>query len=179
MRIPKEILAIRTVAARESTRYAINGVRFARAGDLACAEATDGRMLLAAQWIDGSETTGKFETILGCAQLRQVKTPARIKQVELKETDVNGAATIRALSAVNPKFGDDKIADIAVDTIDGHFPKTEQVVPDYDVTDKSACHVFAVDPTLLATLLGANMLFHAVSIGSLPDSGFDQRTALG
>jgi uncharacterized protein involved in response to NO len=31
---------------------------------------------------------------------------------------------------------------------------------------------------ILATLLGANMLFHAVSIGSLPDSGFDQRTAI-
>jgi uncharacterized protein involved in response to NO len=31
---------------------------------------------------------------------------------------------------------------------------------------------------MLATLLGANMLFHAVSVGLLPDNGFDQRTAI-
>lgn len=30
----------------------------------------------------------------------------------------------------------------------------------------------------LATFLGANLLFHAVSLGLLPDDGFDQRTAI-
>ncbi len=31
---------------------------------------------------------------------------------------------------------------------------------------------------ILATFLGANMLYHAVSLGLLPDNGFDQRTAI-
>ena len=154
MRIPKQIFKkMSAVAADESTRYAINGVRFARDKMLLTAEATDSRMLLRTQWLCSVDSDGDFDTILSKSALNKVRLPARVKQVELKETDVNGSVTVRALSNVNTKFGDEDVADQDVDTIDGHFPKTDDIIPDPDLNDKTACHVFAVDPKLFATLL--------------------------
>lgn len=159
MRIPKVVLkSVAKVAAAESTRYAINGVRFKRTENQASAEALDGRMLIRARWTDDTKRDDSiqkkpFDVLLRSSALSKTKLPARIKQVELKESHINGTAKILALSSVNPLRFDDNAKVQDIDTIEGHFPDVNQVIPDYDVKGKSDCHVFAVDPKLLATLL--------------------------
>lgn len=134
MKVPKPILnKLASIATCEGSHYAINGIYFTRKGKRCAAEVTDGRMLVRVEWNDDSKKKKDFATILSAESIKLSQNGNGLS-VELRESD----------SAI--------LDNQDIETVDGKFPKTKDVIPDYEL-DK--CHVFKVDPARLAKLLDA------------------------
>jgi len=177
MIVGKHVFSVADIAARENTRYAINGVRFRRAGDVCQADATDGRVLMRVEWSDEydrqetpapqglelSDVAGSvdgFETIIGVDQCKRVAKaiPKRaamkdqFKRAILPESAVNGRAPFHI--ADGSGIVDDQ-------TLDGAFPNIDGVIPAFDTSPgltesaDGAAVTIGVNPSLLARLCKA------------------------
>lgn len=168
MLIPREVFAVSKCAARESTRYAINGVCVERESDGKCrASTTDGRMLVSVSW-DDAETRDKFPDVGSSATpvdgftsivdrehwnraardiTTRISEPIRRHSL-LDETTANGRADFRT-----PSDRKSEPNQAEAETIEGHFPKWRDVVPDYDI-GVNAIEI-GFNPDLLSTLLRA------------------------
>lgn len=176
MIVTKNVLAVADVVASENTRYAINGARFRRVGDVCQADATDGRMLLRVQWCDDSDrketptpeslefsdvTTGVdgFETIVSADHIKRIgkaipkrKTHPQLQRAILPEKDVNGRAPFHIA---------DGSAIVDGPTIEGSFPNVDDVIPALDtgagLTESlaGASVTIGVNPGLLARMCKA------------------------
>ncbi len=151
MRLPKQIIKhVGRIASTDPTRYASDAVKVTRCGELVTTEATDGRMLVRTQHVDkGSTGLGDVSMLLQASAMRAVKFPARTKTVVLTEGD---NVEVLALSSRNENKFDDAVDRQMIPraTKDIRFPDVVKVIPDLAPKD---CHVFAVNPKLLGTLL--------------------------
>jgi len=166
MLIPTQVCKnVGKVAAKETTRYAIDGVLLERRSDHCLAAATDGRMLLRARWSDADhaeypavdglnlEPQAGFKTLIPSAELADVaKMPPRrptrriLGRIALDEHTCNGSATFKStdLSSVQTR---------EVKTVEGHFPMYEDVIPRYRIGFDAI--EIGVSPELLIRLLTA------------------------
>ena len=168
MLIPRAIFKISDCAAKESTRYAINGVNVEREADGKCrATTTDGRRLLTVSWDDsetrekfpecGAATTplDRFTAIVSTDQWKQARKALPRAKVSLKpvlnhclldETTANGTTDMICTDSETPTKCTER-------TIEGRFPAWREVVPEYTIGEDAV--EIGVDPRLLAELLRA------------------------
>lgn len=151
MLIPRSVLsAFPSCADTGSGRYALGGVYLERRENTACAVATDGRRLIAAEWADdtaaadfppvgldvapapGSEfgETGKVIPSADCVKLARAAKPKGraaskmpvLQFVALEERTANGRAKFVATDG-------ETTAALEVATIEGRYPKWRDVLP--------------------------------------------------
>lgn len=137
MKIPISVLNLHFVAAKESSRYAINAINFRRTADGECfAEVTDGRRLVQASWggLD-DDGTGAFSCLLhsgmAIAALQfctAAKGDGLPPFVVLAESDNDITLTINA-AGVGATF--------TCEAEPGKFPKVDGVIPDYSKGERT------------------------------------------
>jgi DNA polymerase III sliding clamp (beta) subunit (PCNA family) len=119
MILPRSLAKVTTWADPESSRYALGGVRIGRQKDKCFAEATDGRRLVLLEWKDkGPET----DAILDGKKLGRACRAVKRGQVVMAESP-NGVA---------------HVGDMAVPTIQGRWPRTEDVLDPAKVGSEEA-----------------------------------------
>lgn len=171
MRIPKGILKIAVVSARENTRYAFNGVFLEREKDQLRATATDGHKLVTVTWPDensvplpcGLEEADKsvenFKAIVpsSAALMVDANIPQRgggeVAVAVIDEAATNGMVKL----ATRDNFKALTIR-TEVAAIDGQFPPFRDVIPTYQIVDdadKSKAVSVSVDACHLRALLNA------------------------
>lgn len=151
MTFPMQVFHVLKVAAKESTRYAINGVYVKREGCECAVAVTDGRRLLRASWdeespgvdfgvvVEGKQWAAAHKIAKACSQrdgpvCRLSKEPGDEGQVTIT---VESSDDCRTTISGAPAFG--------------KFPKYEQVIPNYAV-GKDADEI-GFDPALLEETL--------------------------
>ncbi len=170
MLIPRQVFAVSKLAARESTRYAINGVNVERVDGQCVATTTDGRRLISVTWSDedvradfppdcGDVTpVDDFQTIVSRSQWDEAaklipKPAARLKPVLanclLDENSANGTVTMSATD-LGHATGRRRVSDLSAEE---HFPKYQDVIPAYDIGHNAVA--IGVNPRLLAETLCA------------------------
>jgi hypothetical protein len=141
MLVPRSISALGKIAAKESTRYAFNGVRIERIAGKARAMATDGRRALIATWeepnakeyppIEGIDFAhlATFGTILPTEALDKAskacgkfKHKPVLEHFAICEPSANGTVKLAANRL-------DAIERIEANSIEGQFPPLDDVVP--------------------------------------------------
>ncbi len=173
MLIPKEVFAVSKCAARESTRYAINGVSVERDTDGTCrATVTDGHVILSVSW-DDAKTRAKFpdvgasiKPVDGFSSIvdrkhwdkaakditNRISEPI-LRHSLLDETTTNGRADFRTIQRGKQPLHSTEPKQVEAETIEGRFPKWRDIIPDYTIGVDAV--EIGVDPKLLATLLRA------------------------
>lgn len=166
MLIPPQVAKnVGKIAAKEGTRYAINGVLLQRKGDACIAAATDGQMLLRLRWQDEDrseypstdglsvEPKTDFATLIPARDLADMAklSPRRpSKPIEgrivLDEQASNGTAVFGVSDSANTQTH-------RVNPVDGHFPYYQDVIPRYRVGHDAV--EIGVTPELLSRLLMA------------------------
>ncbi len=171
MIIPRQVFPIAACVAKESTRYAIQGVYLERLdptenGHNARAVTTDGRMLLAASWKDDDDAPLKdWTTVVGLADWEAARKAiprkrlkgqdhVRVKECEKPPPQVGGGPAPMELCFTGPIGWT-----LTAAAVDGHFPVYRDVIPKYGeahgdpFTHEAARSGF--NPDLLWKLLGA------------------------
>ncbi len=164
MLIPKRVFKVSKLASRDATRYAINGVLVRRTENGRCAAVTtDGRRLIKATWGDaclraefpsvglGSvEPVEDFEAIVSTKQWDEAeKTIPRngnkpiLFHCLLDETTANGKIQMGTTDL-------DTRRRLGGDSIEGTFPKYEDVIPKYTVGDDAV--EIGVNPSFMAEI---------------------------
>ncbi len=171
MLIPKRVFEVSKIAARESTRYAINGVLVERDDEKLSAVCTNGRTLLKVDWSDEHSRTeypGKnkelnpqngFKAVINAEDWTEAAklAPKRsikpiLENVVLNESG-KGSITLSATDLQRRRS-------IEVTPSEGHFPKYLDVIPVYRVyghdtqnlAESDAIQI-GIDPKLLSELL--------------------------
>lgn len=165
MLIPREVFDVLKVAARESSRYAINGVLVERESDEQCnAVCTDGRRLLCLSWDDtearhdypcgdaNSAPVEGFEWVINGGDWSEAKNLAPknggvkpvLQNVLLDEHHKPNTELVFVGTDLS------KRRTLEVTPADCHFPKYRDVIPEYDDDD---CVRIGVNPKLFAELL--------------------------
>ncbi len=147
--IPRNILALASVASAKVTRYAMHGMLVSRAPDGACvATATDGRMLARVHYRDGGAGLGSGETIIpreACAAAAKIARACAKGDTPERETVRWSADGLTA-------FAKDRTRSVVpAPGVEGHYPPVDSVIPS---TPSSVLRV-TLDATLLATLAEA------------------------
>lgn len=163
MLIPKQVFKVSKLAARETSRCAIHGVHVKRLPDGKCvAVALDGRRLIKATWDDeclrpefpcvglGSvDPVADFSAIVSTKQWNEAEKaiPRRGKPILLNclldETTANGRIQMGSTDLENPRT-------LGGDSLEGNFPKYQDVIPDYIVGDNAV--EIGVNPLFLAEI---------------------------
>ena len=162
MLVPREVFKVSKAAAPDSTRYAVHGVLVQRDKDGTCrAVTTDGRRLALATWSDdqvredwppldvgSTRPVAGFETILPVRDWDQAgkNIPKRTNKAALKnclvdETSANGKVDLVTTDCETHQA-------LQATSIDGHFPKYQDVMPDYIVGEDAV--EIGCDPKFLA-----------------------------
>lgn len=134
MLIPRKILALHDIAAKGKTRYAMDGVRIStEANGRIRAEATDGKMLLRASFAaepneDGSAPYAQLPVIVP-------RDLCKIHAKPLKKGPCQGQRReCLALSPEGPSVVSHDAtgarSTMAFSPVEGHFPPTDDVVPE-------------------------------------------------
>lgn len=174
MLVPTKVLKnIVKAAARDSTRYAINGVLIERDDTGPVAVALDGRWMLVARWTEqpwedhplGTKPVDGFSVIVPPADLIEAsKLPPKrehreiLKEVVIDEHDPKANVTTVEFRAHNG----DGACSRTVPIIEGNFPKWRDVIPDKN----GAVIRITVNPKFLADALKA-----VADMGCDPKSG--------
>jgi len=152
--IPRNILALASVAHTEKTRYAMSGVLVSRAPDGACvATATDGKILARVHYKDGQSdpTTiglGSGETIIPRDACEKA---AKVARAYVKG-DTPDRETVRWAADGLAALAKDRTRSVVpAPNVDGHYPPVDDVIP---ATPSSVVRV-TFNATLLATLAEA------------------------
>ncbi len=139
MRVPRYAWSLCKIAAKESTRYAINGINFYVKKGKGYAVVTDGRRVAEFSWpIDEDE-------VFAVATLpREACIAARALKSDVELTSRDGRLVI--------SVGDEVAHTVSTAASDGKFPNVNEVIPKYQDDD---ANTIGVDPILLAELLMA------------------------
>jgi hypothetical protein len=144
MLVPRQIASLGKIAAKESTRYAFNGIRLERTKNGPRALVTDGRRALIAAWpeapaseyppipdFDFTTRVDTFGTILPTAALDQAaKSCAKsrckpiLENFVIDEPSANGTVKLAANRL-------DSIERAEVTSIEGQFPPIDDCVPTF------------------------------------------------
>ncbi len=165
MLVPGILSKLGNLVARESTRYAINGILLKRDADGKCVAAvTNGRFLCVSKW-DDEPIRGEFPVIHGCdsspktdfevvVDLRQWKSAHKLlpkrtinqtyNRFLVDEHSANGKLTISATDGT-------ATSNCVDDSLELDFPHYEDIVPKYEVGVEAV--EIGVDPKRLAELL--------------------------
>jgi hypothetical protein len=139
MQVSKGVLAMYAVATEESGAYALNGVLMDRSGSTCRVRVTDGRVLIDVTW-PSDDAEGNFpETILPRALVEHAAE-------HLGSVDVSrdgGAVAVRGVT------DDATVMRLGAAVIDGRFPKTDGVIPNYGPDEAVT---IGVDPSRLAEI---------------------------
>ena len=143
MDLPREVLLLTKVMARQESRYAIHGIHLIRNGTECRAEATDGRRLVVIRWKELSArgdldlvAPGRiFADALGCS--REIFRP-RGPSVRFVRTGSEVSICILEKGKVVAKFPGEPC--------DAPYPKFDKVIPDYSAEQAAT---FAMNPTFL------------------------------
>ncbi len=153
MLIPKELAAIAKIAAKESTRYAINGVYVKRTQSGACvASVTDGRRMVQVTWNDSHDLDAKpvkgFSAIVPAPVWKEAlkSVPRRENEASLAESGTKPAGNMVAMESTDGETS----RLISVPQPDGGFPRVADVIPSYEDGESSE---IGVDLGLLAEML--------------------------
>lgn len=170
MLIPREVFAVSKCAAKETTRYAINGVMTEREADGMCrATAMDGRRVLTVTWddkptrdgfppVDGAsaDPIDGFSAIVSMQQWNEAgklipkNGTARSKPVLahylLDEASANGTIAMKTTDLEHDRG-------ITAESLKGSFLNWRDVMPDYTVGVNAV--EIGFNPQLLAELLRA------------------------
>ena len=166
MLIPKGVFHVSRCAAKESTRYAINGVNVEREADGKCRATTcDGRRLLTVTWddeyqrkefppIDGINTdpVNEFSRIVPTKQWNEAAKliPKSYKPV-LKHCVLDESTEKEKVRLATTDMTDTRSITLA--SVEEIFPDRERVMPKYQI---GVTHVeIGINPRLLAELLRA------------------------
>ncbi len=165
MLIPRQVFNVSKLAARESTRYAINGVNVERVDGQCVATTTDGRRLISVKWSDEDiraefppdvgdvAPLDDFQTIVSRSQWDEAGKliPKRtLKPVLgnclLDENSANGEVTLAATDL-------DRTRSVKGASVEGNFPKYRDIIPDYDIGRNAVA--IGVNPRFLAEVARA------------------------
>lgn len=159
MNIPAKTLSTLTpLCDQDTSRYALGGVRLERKGETALAIVTDGRKLVAVEWLDSdtpeSERVDDYAATIpaeACKAIDKAAGPAskrnaKIGRVAIGEPSTNGTITATAYS----KAGE---STLTVKTLEGRFPAWRDVIPprDFDSSLSAAVQKLKHSETVKAT----------------------------
>ena len=163
MLVPKGFFPISAVAAKESTRYAIDGVRVRRTEEGRCQlAATDGRRIIMATWDDEADRA-KYPPVAGSTKAVagfQTTIPTKewneagkliprtskpiLHQCLVDESSEKGKINMSTYDCRTERR-------ITAPYVNKPFPQIEQMVPKYKVGEDAVC--ISVDSKLLAETL--------------------------
>ena len=125
MKLPKAITQLVKWTDKESSRYALSGVRIGRQSGQCFAEATDGRRLALLEW---KEKGGEFDAILSGKEFTKAAKASKTSQASLAESIVRPNVVINPSTVVSdlPPLTVE-VNKIPVPLVDGRWPKSEDL----------------------------------------------------
>lgn len=163
MKIPISVLNLHLVAAKDSTRYAINAINFRRDADGNCfAEVTDGRRMIQACWENLDDETCEYSCLLHSGMAIAALQFYAASQgdglpsfVTLADSDDDIVLTIND-AGVGATF--------TCKAESGKFPKVDDVIPDYSEGERTESPLATAVRCSLDTLLLRELLTAVLSI---------------
>lgn len=161
MLIPKEVLQIANACSNDATRYILKGVHFVANGEKAKATATDGKVLLEAEFPLADEK--KFPDVPGEPPPSDIKSGIILGESLLDASrSIPGKKLFSSLQMARCIFGDNTATLVTTSlergnilpgrTIDGNFPNTESCIPKPEDIKFAVCYRIDVLEKLLTTL---------------------------